>query len=457
MIIFIFKMLKINLFIILITSISFTFSKKFPIINAEIKKSEIGEIKSIDINSYEEYVNYIKNKSYIITLFHVKWCGHCQKFKPILDQASSYNILNEKWTFLKIDCSSYSFICTIMNVQLYPTIKIYKNQKQIYKEPPRELEPLLQFLYKISDNPIITITSKKIFFEKYGKHSPIIEYKNNNNESEFLKCINNCANNEFLDEFYFGTYESEDNKEKINLSNIIYEWDGNCTNVSKFLKENKYPLLNEVNPYFIEDIFFDFKILIFIVTFLSNTIINNFVFSQMKNLSYNNRKYIFGYADYNDDSMITNFFNIKLNNSYEMKLIIYDFNRRKYYIHESIFNFKKQNENEIINEMKNLINNINKLKFTSGSKIGDFFSFINFEEMSPYEQIVVVGIFILVLLLIICCLFSFSKEDEQNDEEDEFEEFFDEIQKNENSSNKEKKKFQENKNENDISKKQKIE
>ena len=43
-------MLKINLFIILITSISFTFSKKFPIINAEIKKSEIGEIKSIDIN-----------------------------------------------------------------------------------------------------------------------------------------------------------------------------------------------------------------------------------------------------------------------------------------------------------------------------------------------------------------------------------------------------------------------
>ena len=427
------------LFLVLITKLQISFSKSFPLLKKEIEHLEITNIKSIDIKSYEEYTNYIKNNDYIIALFHANWCGHCRRFKPILDKASSYSFLNKKWVFLKIDCTSDSFICKIMNIQFFPTIKIYKEKKLLYKQPPRELNPLIQFLYKIGENPLIKIKSSKYFFEKYGEYSPLIEYKKGNNESEFIKCINELANNEFLEYFYFGIYESEKDKEKIifsdnnnNLSNfnIFYEWDGNCTNAFEFLYENKYPLLNEINQEFLEEIARDFKVLIFVVTFLKNKIINNFIFSSLKNISFNNRKYLFGYVDYSSDTFVKNFFGFNLNNTYEMKLIIYDFNKRNYYIHDKIFNFENQNEKTISDEIKNLINNIKKLKFTSGSKIRDIFNFINFDEMSPYEQVLVVGIFVIILLIIIYLLFHFSgKENNENEqeEEDEYDEFFDEI------------------------------
>ena len=459
-------MIPIILDMIFISIIPISISKIYQNINNEIQLSKISQIKSIDIKSYEEYANYLKNSDFIISLFHVFWCGHCNQFKPIFDKASSYDILNKKWLFLKIDCSAYSYICNILNVQFYPTIKIYKGKKNLYKDPPRELKPLLHFLYKISDNPLIPINSKNNFFEKYGEYSPLIEYNKNNNESEFMKCIHNLSNNEFLEDFYFGIYKSKNNKEKIifdynsiNSSDIVYEWNGNCTMAFDFLFLNKYPLMTEINQNFLEEISNDFRTVIFVVTFMTNKIINNFVFTSLKNLSYKKRKYIFGFADYNSDIYISKFFNFNLNNNNEMKLIIYDFNKRVYYIHDKLFNFEKQNEKDIINEIQNLINNLDELKFTTGSKLRDLFSFINFDEMNPYEQVIVVGIFVLILLGFIFLLFHFSKtEDEKDDQEDEFDEFIDDINdvKEKNNLNKENKKNEENQNKEDKSKKQKI-
>ena len=152
-------MISIILDIILISTIPISISKTYQYINNEIQLSKISQIKSIEIKSYEEYANYLKNNDFIISLFHVFWCGHCKHFKPIFDKASSYDILNKKWLFLKIDCSTYSYICNILNIQFYPIIKIYKEKKLLYIDPPRELKLLLHFLYKISDNPLIPINS----------------------------------------------------------------------------------------------------------------------------------------------------------------------------------------------------------------------------------------------------------------------------------------------------------
>ena len=423
--------------IIFIIEVSFALSKKFPIIDERINLSEVGQIKSINIKSYEEYNNYITNKNYIFSLFHVSWCGHCKKLKPIIDKASSYNVLNKVWLFLKIDCTTYSYICSILNIQMYPTIKIYKNKKILYKEPPRELEPLLQFLLKISDNPIIRVNSKTNFLEKYGDNSPLIEYTDNNNSqnNSIIECIEQLGNNEFIEDFYFGIYESKNNKDKIifnyndiNLPDLVYEYDGNCTNAFSFLYENKYSLINEINSNFLKEISWDLKIIIFVVTFMKNKKINDFVFSDMKNISYYNKKYIFGYADYNKDKYISKFFNFNLNNSSEMKLIMYDFKRGMYYIHDKLFNIDIDNKKEIINQIQNLINKMNSLKFSTGSKFKDFFSFIKFEEMSPQKQMIVMGIFVLILICVIYVLFSLSGSGENSYNEDEFDEFIEQIE-----------------------------
>ena len=159
------------LFIILINSI---FNSKFPL-NEKIEDFERNENKTINIQSKEEYLNYIKNYNNIIALFHVNWCGHCQQFLPVLDIASSYKIVNKNWIFLKIDCSNYSNICSYLNIHRYPTIRIYKDKQLLFMEAPRELVPLLEFLRKLSSNPFIEVKSKKDFLSKYGEFSPLIE------------------------------------------------------------------------------------------------------------------------------------------------------------------------------------------------------------------------------------------------------------------------------------------
>ena len=451
-------MIIIYFYIILFFEASFAFSKIFPSIKEKIEKSEIGNITSINVKSYEEYINIINNTNNAIALFHVNWCGHCQHFKPILDKASSYKFINQIWKFVKVDCSIYSYICSILDIQMYPTIKIYKDKNIYYSDPPRDLEPLLHFLYKISDNSLINISSKENFLKIYGENSPLIEYIKT--EHDFIQCIKNISNEIFLENFYFGIYESNSNKQKIifdyskiNLPNIIYQWDNNCTNAINFLDENKYDLLNEINSNFLQEISMYSKIIIFFVTFMKNKKINNFIFSDVMNLSYKNRKYIFGYADYNDDKFISKFFNFNLNNFNEIKLIIYDFRRRVYYIHDKLFNIENHSKNEIIKEVQSLIDNIQKIKFTTGSKFQDyFFKFIDFNEMSPLKQAFVAGLFVLGLLCIIYILFHLSGSNE-NVDEDDFEEFINNIEENNNSANKNNIKAENNNDKNNSDKK----
>ena len=260
-------------------------------------------------------------------------------------------------------------------------------------------------------------------------------HNNNSKNNSIIECIEQLGNNEFIEDFYFGIYESKNNKDKIifnyndiNLPDLVYEYDGNCTNAFSFLYENKYSLINEINSNFLKEISWDLKIIIFVVTFMKNKKINDFVFSDMKNISYYNKKYIFGYADYNKDKYISKFFNFNLNNSSEMKLIMYDFKRGMYYIHDKLFNIDIDNKKEIINQIQNLINKMNSLKFSTGSKFKDFFSFIKFEEMSPQKQMIVMGIFVLILICVIYVLFSLSGSGENSYNEDEFDEFIEQIE-----------------------------
>ena len=143
-----------------------------------------------------------------------------------------------------------------------------------------------------------------------------------------------------------------------------------------------------------------------------------------------------------------------------MKLIIYDFRKRMQYIHNKIFNIENHSTKEIIKEMQNLIDNIENLDFSSGSKFQDlFFNYINFNEMSPLKQAIVSGVFVLILIIIIYVLFHFSGpsgNDNEEDSDEDFDEFIKNMEEKESSNNNINNKS-EDKNQKNNSDKQKIE
>ena len=421
-----------------------------------IFNSKRGKVKAIDIESYETYLDYIKNHDYVVAFFHSDYCPECEEILPILDEASTYKILNKKWSFLKMDCARNSHVCMNNGVDQFPNAEIYRNHEIVDADLPHDLLPLLELLYKLSTEPLVEIKNKEEFFKNYTYYAPIVEVdklpekkekkkkqkkdddddddeevdkpvENNNNEEidDFYQCIKKAANEDFIKTFYFGVMETKDYKEKIVFDNenypITYLWDGVCDNAINFLRENKYPLLSKVDKFYLKELEDESRLLVSIITFPQNEKINYLIFSLYKKLAYENRKHIFGYVDYEEEpDLFNNSFKIELNNTNEIQFVINDFIDRSFYIHKPVFNIENQTEVEIIEEMKKILLNITNLKFETGSKFQDFINRLGINKMNNTQQVIL--IIVMIIFLVILVYFCGNPEDLDDDEYYEYEE-----------------------------------
>ena len=442
-------------FIFIFSLISTTISIHYPIYE-NIFNSKRGKVKAIDIETYETYLDYIKNHDYVVGYFHSDYCPECEEFLPILDEASTYKILNKKWVFIKIDCARNSNACLNNGVDQFPNAEIYRNHEIVDAELPNDLLPLLELLYKLSSEPLIEIKNKVDFYANYTYYSPIVEVdklpikkeklkKNKNDDDEddneesdkpeetdnneeiddFYQCIKKIANEDFIKNFYFGIMETKDFKEKIVFDNenfpVTYLWDGICDNAINFLRENKYPLLSQVDQYFLKELEDESRLLVSLMTFPQNEKINYLLNSLYKKLAYENREYIFGYIDYVEDpDIFNNSFKIELNNTNEIQLIINDFIDRSHYIHKPVFSLENQTDVEIIDEIKKILLNITNLKFETGSKFQDFINRLGINKMNNTQQVIL--IIVMIIFLVILVYFCGSPEDLEDDEFYEYEE-----------------------------------
>ena len=442
-------------FIFIFSLISTTISIHYPIYE-NIFNSKRGKVKAIDIETYETYLDYIKNHDYVVGYFHSDYCPECEEFLPILDEASTYKILNKKWVFIKIDCARNSNACLNNGVDQFPNAEIYRNHEIVDAELPTDLVPLLELLYKLSSEPLIEIKSKEDFYANYTYYSPIVEVdklpikkeklkKNKNDDDDdddeesdkpeetdnneeiddFYQCIKKIANEDFIKNFYFGIMETKDFKEKIVFDNenfpVTYLWDGICDNAINFLRENKYPLLSQVDQYFLKELEDESRLLVSLMTFPQNEKINYLLNSLYKKLAYENREYIFGYIDYVEDpDIFNNSFKIELNNTNEIQLIINDFIDRSHYIHKPVFSLENQTDVEIIDEIKKILLNITNLKFETGSKFQDFINKLGINKMNNTQQVIL--IIVMIIFLVILVYFCGSPEDLEDDEFYEYEE-----------------------------------
>ena len=384
---------------------SYILSVKYPKNKNITKLPKYKEIKSIEIQNVNELLNYINNFDYIIALFHQYWCGNCQKFIPIFDYASQYKIV-KKFKFLKINCDKKE-ICNSFNINKFPTIKIFIKRNEFKTEPIRELIPLIEFLEKISNNPLIKINNELDFYNDYGTFSPIVEYKEKNNQ--FISCISLLANKDFLINFYFGIKVIDNNekyKEKIKFDfdgmNVEYIWNGNCNEIKEFLNQNIFPIINEIDANLIKIIQKNPRILILLFYEKNNLKQIEFIQNQFKKISFDNRKFVFGYAEINEEIEIANFFKIKQLNG-KIKIVIYDYVNSKYYIHNKDFDLNLIDFEKTEKEIRELINNIDNLIYITGNFFNDIF--LRFGINHPIWLIKFILIICIIIIILIFIFF----------------------------------------------------
>lgn len=415
----------------------------------EILKSKKGKPKLRDIESSQTYSDYVKNNDNVIAYFFSDYCPECEEIMYVLTEASKYKMFNKNWVFLKVDCSRNSHVCHNLGVENYPTAEVYRQKQQIYVEIPTELQPMLELLYKLSTDPIVSINSKEEFFKNYTYYSPIVEFEIPKDEEikketleeidfididddeinlDFMKCIRKNANEDFIKTFYFGIREAKDYKEKIVFDNdnypVTYYWDGVCQNAINFLYDNKFPLVTPLDKYYLKELEEDPHTLITIICFPKKKKINDFISSVYKKFAYENKKYVFAYVDYEKDKDIFDYyFKVELNDTSDIQLVINNIGEKSYYVHNQLFNIDDQSDDQIIIEIERLVLNITNLGFETGSKFQDFINFIGLNKSDAGREIIV----IIVLCLILAGLAYLCGAPEDFLDDDEYEDEYEQV------------------------------
>ena len=370
-----------------------------------------GEINLIEIETKKRYINYTKEKK-VISLFYSNYCKYCNYLLDIFKWSSTYINVSD-WNFLWINCTKRQLLCSNFNITRFPTVKTYINNTELPYEAPLELIPFIEYLIKISTPSTIEINNSNIsqFYSNYDYFSPIVEYKSNNNS--FYSCIIDLAENKYKTHFYFGMKKilSSDEKEKIIIDNngapFIYIWDNNCSNVDIFLDEHIFPLITFVNEAtFFYELNKSKKLLIMLFGFLSNNKTKFFVDNEYKQLAHEKNKYIFSFLNYTSTKKLNNYFNIKLYGKSELALIIYDFNKSKYYYHPTIYDFNYNNPDEILSEFNIILNNLPNFFFTTGNFFKDFLDKYGIKEITNKLCLIFVIIILSsTILMSMCCTF----------------------------------------------------
>jgi thiol-disulfide isomerase/thioredoxin len=82
----------------------------------------------INVETMEEYSQYLKNNRYVVANFSASFCKPCKDIYPFIEELA---LNNQHITFLKIDIENGYKISDYYDITSIPYFKFYKNEVEI--------------------------------------------------------------------------------------------------------------------------------------------------------------------------------------------------------------------------------------------------------------------------------------------------------------------------------------
>ena len=77
------------------------------------------------IDDYNDFHAILKTEKCIFVLFYTSWCPFSKRFLPIFENTTD----NKNETFLRICVEDQDLLCTKYNIEVFPTVIFFKNER----------------------------------------------------------------------------------------------------------------------------------------------------------------------------------------------------------------------------------------------------------------------------------------------------------------------------------------
>lgn len=190
----------------------------------------------------------LKENEIVLVKFYAPWCGHCKRMAP--EYAKAAKTLKEKGSKVilgKVDATAETDLANKHEVNEFPTITLFRNQKPEQYTGGRTAEAILEWLDMMT-GPAVTELEGDIK-DKVTKESAVAFYGEfTSKESEASKLFESVANmSRQLGKFY-AKYTGEDKISAVRFEEGAYPFEGKTVEEFKtFVETESFPLFGPIN------------------------------------------------------------------------------------------------------------------------------------------------------------------------------------------------------------------
>lgn len=190
----------------------------------------------------------LKESEIVLVKFYAPWCGHCKRMAP--EYAKAAKILKEKGSKIvlgKVDGTAETDLTNTHEVNEFPTLTLFRNQKPEKYTGGRTAEAILEWL-EMMTGPAVTELEGDIK-DKPTREAPVAFYGEfSSKNSELAKMFEMVADGYRLHGKFFATYNGTDKISVFRFEEGSFPFEGKTAEEFKsFVETESFPLFGPIN------------------------------------------------------------------------------------------------------------------------------------------------------------------------------------------------------------------
>nr|AQQ10870.1 disulfide isomerase [Conus miles] len=218
---------------------------------------EVKQEEKVYVLNDKNFDNFVKENEFVLVEFYAPWCGHCKRLAPVYSEVAG-KLMDEGSSIklAKVDATVETDLAGKFEVKGFPTIKFFENGKPKDYTGGRETPDIFNWLKKRTGPPAQDLKTSEEAKTFIDSNEVIVMGFFKDQEGEGAAAFKKTAAG--IDDIAFGitSEESVFKEHKMKKDGVVvfkkfdegrndFSGDFEEAAMTKFIKDNRLPLINE--------------------------------------------------------------------------------------------------------------------------------------------------------------------------------------------------------------------